>query len=159
MRLQPKERIDRDALKVWRITGMIEGGIACLAAVGLFVIAFVTAMPLWIAITAACAALALTYVLAEPVPKIRWERWRYEVSEDELDLQRGILIIKRTLVPMVRVQHVDTKQGPLLRKYKLATVTVSTAATVHEIPALSEEDAASLRDRIAELARVVDDDV
>jgi len=53
--------------------------------------------------------------------------------------------VKRTLIPMIRVQHVDSSQGPLLKKYRLASVTISTAATVHEIPALDEEEAEELR--------------
>ena len=40
---------------------------------------------------------------------------------------------------MIRVQHVDTVQGPILRKYQLASVIVNTAATAHEIPALRRE--------------------
>lgn len=154
MRGQPSHRIHPNALNVWRIHGAIEGGIACLAAVAAFILAFKTAMPLWIAVIVACAALLLFYFLAGPVPNWRWRRWRYEVQNDEVDLQRGVWIVKRTLIPMARVQHVDTKQGPILRKYGLATVAISTAATTHEIPALSEADAASLRDRIAELARI-----
>ena len=63
-------------------------------------------------------------------------RWRYEVRESEIELQHGIFIVKRTLIPMVRVQHVDTSQGPILRKYDLAEITISTAATNHTIPAL-----------------------
>ena len=60
---------------------------------------------------------------------------------------------------MARVQHVDTRQGPLLRHYGLSTVTISTAAGTHEIPALADDVAGILRDRISELARVVDEDV
>jgi Uncharacterized conserved protein len=60
---------------------------------------------------------------------------------------------------MVRVQHVDTEQGPLLRHFGLSTVSISTAAGTHKIPALSDNVASSLRDAISELARVVDEDV
>lgn len=60
---------------------------------------------------------------------------------------------------MVRVQHVDTKQGPLMSKFVLASVTISTAAGSHEIPALKEEIADELRDHISILARVVEEDV
>ncbi len=90
---------------------------------------------------------------------MRWKRWRYEVREQEIELQHGVFIVKRTLVPMIRVQHVDTQQGPILRKYELATVTVSTAATIHEIPALQLEEAEELRVFISRLARVADEDV
>lgn len=92
-------------------------------------------------------------------PNIRLKIWRYEVHENELDLQHGLFTVTRVLVPMVRVQHVDTSQGPILRKYNLATVTISTAATVHEIPALEMEEADQLRDYISKLAREAKDDV
>jgi hypothetical protein len=39
-----------------------------------------------------------------------------------------------------------SKQEPLFQKYKLSSVPISTAATVHEIPALDEED--MLKNRI-----------
>ena len=77
-------------------------------------------------------------------PKISWLRWRYEVRESEIELQHGLFIVKRTLIPMVRVQHVDTSQGPILRKYNLAGITISTAATNHTIPALVMEEADEL---------------
>lgn len=91
--------------------------------------------------------------------KDRHKVWRYEVHENEIDIQSGIFVVTRVIVPMVRVQHVDTSQGPLLRKYNLATVKIFTAATVHSIPALEMEEADQLRDSISRLARVTDDDV
>lgn len=86
-------------------------------------------------------------------------RWRYEVRASEIELQHGLFIVKHTLIPMVRVQHVDTAQGPILRKYNLAGITVSTAATNHVIPALVTEEADELRNRISALAKVAEDDV
>lgn len=158
MRAQPKEKIHRDALKVWRTTESIAAGLVLLVAAGLFVLAFTTAFPMWITLIYTGLGLIFTYVFVQWVPEIRWRRWRYEVSEDEIDLQHGIWWIHRTLVPMVRVQHVDTEQGPILRRFGLATVKVSTAGGSHEIPALLMADAEALRDRIAALAKVVEDD-
>ena len=66
---------------------------------------------------------------------------------------------KRVLVPLVRVRHVETKQGPVLRAHGLASVTVSTAGESFEIPGLAEADAGALRDRAAELARLAKEDV
>jgi membrane protein YdbS with pleckstrin-like domain len=159
MRFEPRERLDPEAVTVWRISSAITSAIVCLCAVGLFFIAANTNLPLWVAALVGCVAVIFTYFFVEPLPKLLLYHWRYEVSEHEIDIKHGILVVKRTLIPMVRVQHVDTKQGPILRRYGLATVTISTAARVHEIPALSLRDADALRDRIAELARVVDEDV
>ena len=91
------------------------------------------------------------------VPELRWARWRYEVRDEEIDLRHGTVRITRTLVPMLRVQHVDTTQGPLDQALGLATVVVHTAAGTTTIPALTEGDAGRLRDRIATLARTADE--
>ena len=60
---------------------------------------------------------------------------------------------------MIRVQHVETSQGPFLRKYDLASVEVSTAATVHTIPALDLQEADELRHYISKMASVEEEDV
>lgn len=91
------------------------------------------------------------------LPPIEWRRWRYEVTEQEVDMKRGVIVVTRTLVPMSRVQHVDTRQGPLLRYYRLSAVTITTAGGGHEIPGLAEDIAGDVRDRIAALAGVADD--
>ncbi|HSK98950.1 MAG TPA: PH domain-containing protein [Rubrobacteraceae bacterium] len=91
------------------------------------------------------------------IPNLRWRRWRYEIRDDEVDLQRGIFWISRTLVPLARIQHVDTQSGPLQRRFDLATVVFYTAAGPNHIPELSAPVAAGVRDRIAALAREQDE--
>ena len=137
-------------------------------ALGLFTVeALASAVPL-AAVVAALAlfalggaggvAIAAVAVLAAAVsvavvPRIRLRRFRYEVREDEIDLQHGILVRVRTLVPMVRVQHVDTRRTVLSQMFGLAAVVFHTAAGANQIPALREADAAAIRDRITDLAR------
>lgn len=156
---EPQTRISERALTVWRISGGIHSLIIWLFGGGLVALAFIFDWPLWIVFTFFALCVFYSYFLIFLMPGLRWKRWRYELRDQEIELQRGVFIIKRTLVPMVRVQHVDTQQGPLLRKYGLSTVTISTAATVHEIPALDMEEAEQLRLSISKLARVADDDV
>jgi uncharacterized protein len=91
------------------------------------------------------------------VPLLRWRSWRYEVRDEEIDLLRGAVVVRRTLIPMTRVQHVDTQRTPLSDLFELRSVTVHTAADSHSIPALRPGDAAAIRDRIALLARQPDD--
>lgn len=93
------------------------------------------------------------------LPPIRYARWRYGVSPDYLDIAKGIVWKKRFIVPFIRVQNTDTRQGPIARMFGLSSVTVSTAAGAHEIPGLENEVAARLRDRAAELARLAREDV
>ena len=91
------------------------------------------------------------------IPLVRWRTWRYEVRDEEIDLLRGALAVRRTLIPMTRVQHVDTQRTPLSDVFQLRSVTVHTAAGSHSVPALRPGDAAAIRDRIAQLARQPDE--
>ncbi|GAA0610653.1 PH domain-containing protein [Virgibacillus siamensis] len=159
MRQPPVHTIAEDAIKAWKITAGIFVAILWFAAIAATVLTFIFDWPVWIIAIAIVISAISTYFFVFLLPVLRWRRWRYEVFEQEIYIQHGILIVSRTLVPMIRVQHVDTQQGPILKKYKLASVTISTAATTHEIPALLEEDASELRDRISALARVDEDDV
>lgn len=159
MLAEPKKRISERALIVWRISGAITSALSLLIAGGIIVLTFIFDWPMWIGAAAIILFILTVIFTVFLFPKLRWKRWRYEVREQEIELQHGMFIITRTLVPMVRVQHVDTKQGPILRKYNLASVTISTAATVHEIPALDIEEAEEMRVSISKLARVADEDV
>ena len=106
----------------------------------------------WVGIVISVVAVVVVIASAIAVPRLRLARFRFEVREDEIDLRHGIVIETRTLVPMVRVQHVDTRRTPASRFFGLAAVAFHTAAGAIEIPALREADAAAIRDRIADLA-------
>lgn len=92
-------------------------------------------------------------------PKVRWREWYYGVDEDNVELQNGVIILQQTLVPLNRVQHVDTRQGPILDNYGLADVIISTAATKHRIPALDTDTAEMVRKQITEFAKQARRDV
>lgn len=160
MREQPNVKIATDAIKAWQLTAHIYALIFLLITIGAIVVYIIfDFLPLWIVFIIAGLTVAEWIITALIIPKLRWRRWRYRVYDREIYIQHGILIVTRTIVPMIRVQHVDTQQGPVLKKYKLATLEISTAATTHQIPALLEEEAYDLRDQISELARVEQDDV
>ncbi|RDI39873.1 PH domain-containing protein [Falsibacillus pallidus] len=152
-------KISDKALKVWRITGMLHSLIILAIYFGVITVVSIFDWPSWIILCGGVVSILYVYIFVYLFPNLKWKRWRYEVREKEIELQSGIVFKKRTLVPMVRVQHVDTVEGPLLRRYHLATVTVSTAATTHHIPALDTREADELRSSISALARVAKDDV
>jgi membrane protein YdbS with pleckstrin-like domain len=153
----PSNHLDPRCKPMWRIQSAIVGvplffivaGIA--SAIALFDSSLV------LGVLVPVGVLVLVVVWIGPVPEIRFRRWRWEVNDLEVRLQHGLIIIERTVIPMVRVQHVDTSQGPIMRAFGLSEVRVTTAAGPHSIPALADADAAALRDRIATLARVTDD--
>ena len=159
MRQPPKHTIDPRAVNVWKISASIYLGILWLILITLAVFAVRWDWSFTYIIGAMLITILLSYLFIFLFPKLRYRRWRYEMFEQEIYIQHGIFIQTRTLIPMIRVQHVDTEQGPIMKRFHVASVSISTAATTHMIPALSEEDASDLRDRISQLARVDEDDV
>lgn len=154
-----QKRISKKALKVWRITGFINILIGWIISAGVFILIHIFHWPIVIGYVLSGLGILFSYLFVFLFPNLKWRRWRYQVYEEEIELQHGMFIITRSLIPMVRVQHVDTVQGPILRKYGLASVIVHTAATAHQIPALEEGEAEELRVYISKLAKVADEDV
>ncbi len=156
----PQRRIDPKAKAAWRFSGLIFGLFWFTIPAGYyFISAEAGNHSLTIQILLSATTFLVYLFFGFLAPGIRWKRWRYDLSENEIDLMRGYIIRKRTLIPVNRVQHVDTSQGPIYRRFALSSVKVSTAATTHEIPALDEETAAEVRNSISQLVRQAKEDV
>lgn len=144
---------------MWYVSGVIAIVVVALAAVAAWLAVWAAGGDvLWVYLVAGVLEVICVVDLAVS-PRIQYATWRYDVTPTDVDLYRGVFVKKRTLVPLVRVQHVQTKQGPILRAHGLASVTVSTAGESFEIPGLAEDEAERLRDRVAELARLAKEDV
>lgn len=111
----------------------------------------------WIATVVRVVGVTGPVVGGVALPLLRWRNWRYELRDEEIDLRRGAFVVTRTLVPTVRVQHVDTRRTWLDDQFGLRSVIVHTAGGSHTIPALRADQAAEVRDRIATLARQPDE--
>ncbi|MCG8373127.1 MAG: PH domain-containing protein [Balneolales bacterium] len=156
----PKTRIDENAIKAWRITFFLNGLFLYIVPAFFYALYyFEESVGVLLPAITAPGAFVIHVIIITLLPKLRWNRWRYDVNDQGVDMLRGIIIKKRTIVPMNRVQHVDTKQGPIYRRYGLSSISLSTAATTHEIPALDDQTADELRTRISELVRKVREDV
>jgi membrane protein YdbS with pleckstrin-like domain len=156
LKSEPKQRLDPRAKLLWRITGVLQAvPVLVGGAFGSYVL--YASAALYLAVLPTLGALALAVLLVRVLPDLLWRRWRYEIRPLEIDLQRGFVRVTRTLVPMARVQHVDTQRGPLQRRLGLSTVVFYTAAGPNEIPQLAQQRAAEVRDRIAELTRTADE--
>lgn len=91
----------------------------------------------------------------------RFRRWQYEVRDDSLYLERGVFTEVRTVVPYVRLQHVDVSRGPLERALGLASVVVYTAGSRGAdvtVPGLTPGDAEALQARLERLAIAAEGD-
>ena len=86
---------------------------------------------------------------------LRYRIWTYQVRSDSLYLRRGVVTRVNTVAPYIRIQHVDTRRGPIERVFGLATTVVYTAGSRGadvSIPGLTPERAADLQARLKQLA-------
>ena len=158
----PECKLDPRVKNVWRIVDAMWAllVVGCVMAATLPFVALFNAKMFGTVATVEMAALVvLTATAAIALPPIRYARWRYQVSPEYLDIAKGIIWRKRYTIPFIRVQNTDTRQGPVMRAFGLANVTVATAAKEQEIPGLDFQVAGELRDRAAELARLAREDV
>jgi membrane protein YdbS with pleckstrin-like domain len=83
----------------------------------------------------------------------RFRSWGYAEREDDLLVRRGVMFARLSVVPYGRMQFIDVTAGPLERAFGLATVRLHTAAAATDarIPGLERDEAARLRDTLAEL--------
>jgi membrane protein YdbS with pleckstrin-like domain len=158
VKTEPADRLDPRAKLLWRLTGALQAvPILIGGAFGSYTFFWRAEALFSLAVLPLLGALVLAVLLVFVLPPLLWRRWRYEIRPLEIDLQRGLVRMTRTLVPMARVQHVDTRRGPLQRRLGLSTVVFYTAAGPNEIPQLASETADEVRDRIAELTREADE--
>lgn len=108
-------------------------------------------------IAGAAVAWAVALGVVVVVPPIRRRIWWYAIGDEEVDLHEGLVVVTRTVVPMVRVQHVDLHRGPLSTRLGLAEIELHTAAGSVTIPALDRDEAERIRARVSVLARTPDD--
>lgn len=80
----------------------------------------------------------------------RYYYFRYEMTAKEVVFQKGYIFRSITYVPFSRIQHIETEQGPFLRREKLMELVIHTAATAHHIAGLSLEESEMLRESLLE---------
>jgi membrane protein YdbS with pleckstrin-like domain len=107
---------------------------------------------------AVAAVLAIAVVIAGALAALwfarnRFRSWVYQERDEDLIVERGVLIRRLSVVPYGRMQFVDVSAGPIDRVFRLATVKLHTAAAASDarIPGLERDEAARLRDRLAAL--------
>lgn len=105
-------------------------------------------LPLWLA-PAIVALIGLWSVLVA-APN-RWRRWGWAWTGRELHVAHGWLTRSHTIVPALRVQHIDVTQGPVERTFGVATLVLHTAGTANSevhLPGISRDTAETIRDAI-----------
>ncbi|MFC6333881.1 PH domain-containing protein [Paenibacillus septentrionalis] len=154
MQRELARKLHPDYVKASKVSSVISHAVILLLVLGWLAFALWkdwTLVPVWIA----GGVVLLSFVVYTwIVPVYEYRSFSFEVFEEEIEIKSGIIFHSNILVPMVRVQHIEVGSGPVMRKYKLASVTIVTAATKHEIKGLDKDEAEALKQHIGELAKV-----
>lgn len=157
----PDQRISKKAVVVWRISSTIAHIITLLVLCTVLFLHWYYDWANWIGyityvITGLIILQAIYKIFIYPI--YMQKTWRYRVDDEYIQIKHGAIEHVHLLIPMVKVLHVSTSQGPILRKFGLSTITIGTTASSHEIPALPVDEAEDLREKIAMLAKVTEDE-
>lgn len=142
------KRLDARVRALWALRSLTASLVLGAVVGGLERIFLGTAVWLGPATFLAFAALGVVFAV------LRYRSWRYRLREDALYLERGVVTHVQTVVPYVRVQHVDTRRGPVERLAGLGTVVVYTAGSRGAdvaIPGLDPVRAEDLQERLERL--------
>jgi len=127
------EALDPGALRANRMVSCIISGVIALA---LFIVLVIELIFEWWGLTAripvwlgALVLIGVLFWLSIVWTRLSHNATVYRVNDEGLEIRRGVLWRRVISVPRSRVQHTDVAQGPLLRRFGLAQLTVHTAAT------------------------------
>lgn len=139
-----EHKISKDAVKVFRIKEFITVVIVVL--VFLAFLKFTPHFRLKSIITSILIIIiAVSFISALFFPTIEYKNWSYCMEEDKMTIKYGMFIIKTVVIPIKRIQYVDTSTGPILSHFRLTNLSVYTAGGKYEIPALDIDIAKELQ--------------
>lgn len=151
----PHEGLSTRAVAYWRASSALRA-----VPIAIVVTALALALPSLPSVLRALVVAGAWLAVAVGVvvlPPIRRRTWWFAVGDEEVDLHHGLLTVTHTVVPMVRVQHVDLHRNALADRFGLAEIELHTAAGSLTIPALDRDQAERIRRQVAVLARVPDE--
>ena len=147
-------RLDPSTVMLWRLQRLIRMcvvGIPTLLALG-FLATTSQVVPGAIAVVGVMTLIAMNLVFTLFWPAFEYDAFRYAVREHDLLVQSGVIFRRWSSIPHNRIQHVDTRQGPLERIFGVSRLLIFTAAGMcadGSIPGLATADAEKLRDQLS----------
>jgi len=147
-------RLDPGTVMLWRLQRVIRltlVGIPTLIALGIAASTMLGIRGDLIAVLV-MTLIAMNIVFALFWPALEYNAYRYMVRDQDLLVQSGVLFRRWSSIPHNRIQHVDTRQGPLERVFGLSRLLVFTAAGMSadgSIPGLRTDEAERLRDLLS----------
>ena len=147
-----EESLDPRVVTLWRLQSLLRLALFWLPASAAVGVLLGRATELWVGAALAVVLFGANALLAVVWPALEFSRFAFVVREHDLIVRQGVLFRQWSSIPHRRIQHVDTRQGPLERALGIARLQVFTAAGISadgSIPGLDESRANTLRDELS----------
>ena len=130
------------SVTAWRISAALGSVLPGLVAV---VLAFVLAGGWGWLVLGAVAVLVVFAVVV--YPRLRYQRWRWQLTDLAIELRYGVLVRVQETVPYFRIQQIDIAAGPVDRLLGLASLQVTSASASGSatLPGIAAEQAPQVR--------------
>jgi membrane protein YdbS with pleckstrin-like domain len=139
--------VDARAPRLWTISGIL-----ATAWIGVPVGLVASAGLPWSGAAAVgLGAVALAALVVAGYAQRRYRNIRYALADDGFLLRSGVWWRSELFVPQQRIQHVDVTEGPLARRFELATLSLHSAGahmSTATVSGLAAATAFALRDRL-----------
>lgn len=142
--------LEKKILGVW-----IAGGLILALIPAIITAALLNGLDLASGISGFALGYAFSAALITFYMKLRYQAWGFELREDHLYIEHGVFRKVKTMVPFVRIQHVDSERGVIERTVGLSKVIVYTAGSRGAdvtIPGLLPEKAESMQEKLRDVA-------
>ena len=144
-------KVDPKAIKSWRIgRGIFFLIVLAMAVPGEIALGFLAWESIWKVLIMAVIGFFVCYLAVGLVvfPIIEYKQWGYNVEEDKVVIHHGIVFIKKTIIPIIRIQNITVSQGPINRKLGLFEVEMALASGSFSIEGLDKETADAISENL-----------
>ncbi len=95
----------------------------------------------------------LCVIYAFVMPFLQYKRYKYEIKDDEIYLEYGVIFKRTIILPLIQLQDVGYNEGPIRMLLGLATLQVSTAGADLKIEGLNKQTAVEMVDALNQKAK------
>lgn len=128
---EPAHLVSPNAVRYWALSALV-GSLVLWAILFVAYAVVPESVKVWLGpIAVALLVLRLIHLVVMPTVRYRVHRW--EVTPTAIYTRAGWLTREQRIAPLSRVQTVDSTQGPVMRLFKLSSITVTTASAAGPI--------------------------
>lgn len=147
--------LDKKGITVMRINALVSGFIITIITLVIAWFVYMEVNDFWKGITVVVAVAIILLALLDIVlfPKIRYNRYKYLITDEKIEVKKGLFLITTSIIQIKRVQKIELSNGPIDRIFNLSNVNIYTAAGTVDIKFLNDDEAKNISEKVNALLK------